>query len=96
MRVRQPTLQADSKTLLALWADNMSVTAKQIQQTFNVCPATAFKVVNFIYQYAEENGRKIYTPPTRKLVPTDLLFERYGWDVEKVKVRVKSKGAKNV
>lgn len=91
MKVRQPVLQADSKTLLSLYADNMSVTAKQIQQVFNICPATSFKVVHYIYQYAEENGRKIYTPPTRKLVPTDLLFERYGWDVDKLKARTKVK-----
>ena len=91
MKVRQPTLQADSKTLLALWADNMSVTAKQIQQTFNVCPATAFKVVQYVYRYAKDNGIQIYTPPTRKLVPTDLLFELYGWDVDKLKARAKVK-----
>lgn len=91
MKVRQPALQADSKTLLALWADNMSVTAKQIQQTFNVCPATAFKVVQYVYRYAQDNNIQIYTPPTRKLVPTDLLFELYGWDVDKLKARTKVK-----
>ena len=91
MKVRQPALQADSKTLLALWADNMSVTAKQIQQTFNVCPATAFKVVQYVYRYAKDNNIQIYTPPTRKLVPTDLLFELYGWDVDKLKARTKVK-----
>lgn len=91
MKVRQPALQADSKTLLTLWADNMSVTAKQIQQTFNVCPATAFKVVQYVYRYAQDNNIQIYTPPTRKLVPTDLLFELYGWDVDKLKARTKVK-----
>lgn len=91
MKVRQPALQADSKTLLTLWADNMSVTAKQIQQTFNVCPATAFKVVQYVYRYAKDNNIQIYTPPTRKLVPTDLLFELYGWDVDKLKARTKVK-----
>lgn len=89
MKVRQPALQADSKTLLSLYVDNMSVTAKQIQQTFNVCPATAFKVVQYVYQYARDNGIEIYTPPTRKLVPTDLLFELYGWDIKSLERRVK-------
>lgn len=89
MRIRQPVLQADNKTLLKLWTDNMSVTAKQIEQTFDVCPATAFNVVQYVYDYARKNGIEIYTPPTRKLVPTDLLFELYGWDINSLKRRVK-------
>ena len=85
MRIRQPVLQADNKTLLKLWTENMSVTAKQIEQTFDVCPATAFNVVQYVYDYARKNDIKIYTPPGRKLVPTDLLFELYGWNVESLK-----------
>lgn len=91
---RQPALQADSVTLYDLYLNNMAVTAKDIRRAFGVSESTAFNVVSFMYHYAKEKGVKIYAPPTRKLVPTDLLFEAYGWDVKKLAARVKRlKGA---
>lgn len=89
-KLRQPALMADSQTLYDLWVNNMAVTAKDIKQAFNVSESTAFKVVNFMYEYAAHKGVKIYAPPTRKLVPTDLLFEAYGWDVRKLQGKIKA------
>lgn len=86
---RQPVLKADSVKMLELYLNNDAVTAKDIQNCFGVSETTAFTVVKYVYEYAAKQGRKIYTPPTRKLVPTDLLFEAYGWDVQKLQTKVK-------
>lgn len=86
---RQPNLQTDSKNLLDLYANNMAVTAKDIKKYFNVSDSTAFKVVECAYEYAREKGRNIYAPPTRKIVPTDLLFEMYNWDIKLLIAKVK-------
>ena len=86
---RQPTLKADSSKILELYLNNEAVTAKDIQKCFCVSETTAFNAVKFVYEFAARQGIKIYTPPTRKLVPTDLLFEAYGWDVQKLQAKVK-------
>ncbi len=86
---RQPNLQTDSKNLLDLYANNMAVTAKDIEKCFKVSSSTAFKVVECAYEYARKNGRKIYAPPTRKIIPTDLLFEMYNWDIKSLTARVR-------
>lgn len=86
---RQPILKADSAKVLELYLNNEAVTAKDIRKCFEVSESTAFCAVKFVYQYAKEQGIKIYTPPTRKLVPTDLLFKAYGWDVQKLQAKVK-------
>ena len=86
---RQPVLKADSISMLEMYLNNDAVTAKDIQKCFGVSEATAFGVVRFIYEYAKNKGIKIYTPPTRKLVPVELLFEAYGWDVRKLQQKVK-------
>lgn len=89
MSVRQPVLKADSVKVLELYLNNDAVTAKDIQNCFGISESTAFTVVKYVYEYATKHGIKIYTPPTRKLVPTDLLFEAYGWDVQKLQAKVK-------
>lgn len=89
MRIRMPKLQADCKTLLDLYVNNLSVTPKQIQAYFEVSPATASMVVKYIHKYAEENNIEVYSPRNNSLIPTDLLFMAYGWDVDKLKKRAK-------
>ena len=86
---RQPTLQADCITLAELYTGKMAVTAKEIAQIFGVHGSTAYKVVEYVHEYAQKNGRTIYSPPGRCLVPTDLLFEAYGWDPKQIIDRVK-------
>ena len=86
---RQPVLQADSTSMVEMYLNNEAVTAKDIQKVFGISETTAFNVVKFVYEYAKTKDIKIYTPPTRKLVPVDLLFEAYGWDIQKLQQKVK-------
>ena len=86
---RQPRLNASISELAELYANKMAVTAKELRQTFNISDSTSYKVVEYIYDYADKNGRVIYSPPTQRLVPTDILFEAYGWDPKQIIERAK-------
>ena len=86
---RQPRLSADINVLADLYTGKMAVTAKELRKIFNISDSTAYKVVEYIYHYAAENGRTIYSQPSQKIVPTDILFEAYGWDPKQIIERVR-------
>ena len=86
---RQPHLDADIQILADLYTGKMAVTAKELKKTFGISDSTAYKVVEYIYHYATQHGRTIYSPPSHKIVPTDILFEAYGWDPKQIIERVK-------
>ena len=86
---RQPMLSADINVLADLYTGKMAVTAKELKKTFGISDSTAYKVVEYIYHYATQHGRTIYSPPSHKIVPTDILFEAYGWDPKQIIERVK-------
>ena len=86
---RQPTLPAVCTILAELYTGKMAVTPKEIIEIFGIASTTAYKVVDYVYEYAKNNGRTIYSPPGKKIVPTDLLFEAYGWDPKQIIERVK-------
>ena len=88
-RCRQPQLSADCTVLAELYTGKMAVTAQELAAIFNIADCTAYKVVKYVYDYAKKHDRSIYSPPTRKLVPTDILFEAYGWDPKQIIERVK-------
>lgn len=87
--IRQPALSADIQTLADIYTGKMAVTAKDLQKLFGVSASTSYQVVRFIYAYAKENGRTIYSQPSQKIIPTDILFEAYGWDPRQIIERVK-------
>ena len=86
---RQPQLKADCTVLAELYTGKMAVTAKELTEIFGIGESTAYKVVEYIYEYAEQHDRVIYVQPGRKLVPTDILFEAYGWDLKQIIERVR-------
>ena len=96
-RYRRPELKADTAILFKLYYEKNVVKARDIKEIFGCSASTACKVVICAYDYARENDIHIYAPPTIRLVPVDLLFKMYGWDIQsitrKYKTLYKFKGA---
>lgn len=98
-RYRLPNLKGDTEVLFNLYYENNAVKARDIKEIFGCSEGTACRVVICAYDYARENGIHIYAPPTSRLVPVDLLFKMYGWDIQaitrKYKILAKVRGKEN-
>ena len=89
MREVLPVLQRDTRVLFDLYYNNSAVRAKDIKTAFGISGSTAGRVVRCAYRYARANGEKIYRPPTVKIVPVELLYRMYGWDIERITKKMK-------
>jgi len=87
--MRTPALKASNRELYDLYLNNMVVTAKDIETIFGVGHGTAHRVINCGYEYVASKGEEIYSPPTKKMLPVDVLFDLYGWNINQIEAKVK-------
>lgn len=85
--MRQPNLAADNLVLFDVYNRYLALTARQIQETFKVSKQTAFNIVKYCRDFADKTGRPIYGNQARHYIPTALLFEVYGWDINQITER---------
>lgn len=85
--MRLPDIHADNLVLFDVYNKYLALTARQIQENFKCCKQTRFNIVRYCREYAEKKGRPIYGNQARLYVPTALLFEVYGWDIEEITQR---------
>lgn len=87
-KIKLPNLSAEAP----LWAQVsglLAVKSSDISKIFGVSRPTANKIVNRIYDYADQQGQPIYQAGSKKAVPTELLFELYGYDEKNTTRRAK-------
>jgi len=91
--VRQPKLKASNYDLAELYYTQSYVTTSDLMKRFKVSHTTAASVYAYCREYARQNELELYHVPGTKLIPVNLLFEAYGWDVKDITRKVKE-GAK--
>ena len=77
----------DNVALFEIYNRYLALTAQELAANFNCCDKTRLKIIKYCREYAEKKGRPIYGNQARLYVPTALLFEVYGWDIEEITQR---------
>lgn len=85
--VRLPVLQATNQQLFDIYTNKMCLTAKEICNIFDVCPASAYRVIKMSNEFMSEEQRLIIY--SRKIIPVDILFKMYSWDIKKIATKAK-------
>ncbi|MBR5873148.1 MAG: DUF3173 family protein [Oscillospiraceae bacterium] len=90
---RVPRINADTMTLFRLYYQYETVSSKDLQEVFGFSRSKCAYIIRYVREYMAEKGMKPYAPPTVVIVPTNILFEVYGWDIEQItrKARVLQK-----
>lgn len=81
---KMPHLKADTITLFNLYYGTQLIDAKDISAVFKVGKTTARNVINTVREIMTEEGINVYCEPTVKCIPTNKLFDVYGWDIGQI------------
>lgn len=82
---RLPTIKATNQQLVDIYTNRLYLTAKEISQEFGICSSGAYKIVRLGREQMSEEQRRY----ARKIIPTEILFDLYGWNIQTLKKRVK-------
>ena len=79
-----PYLGATNRELADLYCTKSYVTASDIRKFFGVSSATAGLVVRSCAEYAKQNELDVYHAGRRAVVPVQILFDMYHWDIDTI------------
>lgn len=83
--MKLPNLKTSNDRLFDIYTNKICLTAKELQQEFDIGDTTAYKVIRMSKEHMSEE-QAMYA---RKTVPVDVLFSMYGWDIKSIAKKVK-------
>lgn len=87
--MKLPRLKATNEELATLYCQANSISKDDICEYFGISKRTARNLVNICLQYAHEHDIPVYQTGRAKVIPIELLFEVYHWDIDSISRKVK-------
>ena len=84
----------DNQTLFDFYCKSNFVTAKEISETFKISKTGANKIMNVVFEHMARNDMESPVK-TGKYIPTNIMFDVYGINIEDVIERLKLEKAGN-